>query len=63
MKQEKSKISEGGLGQRIRIETLTPLNREDDLSEIRTGLMKTPREISSKFFYDSRGSALFEPYL
>ncbi len=50
----------GEVSQRIRIETLTPLNREDDLSEIRTGLMKTPREISSKFFYDSRGSALFE---
>lgn len=32
----------------------------DDLEEIRTGLSMPQKQISSKFFYDHRGSALFE---
>lgn len=30
------------------------------LAEVREGLSRSPREISSKFFYDERGSRLFE---
>ena len=31
-----------------------------DLAELREGLLATPRRISSRFFYDDRGSELFE---
>ena len=30
------------------------------LAEVREGLSRTPREISPKYFYDERGSRLFE---
>jgi L-histidine N-alpha-methyltransferase len=33
---------------------------ERDLAELRAGLLATPRRISSRFFYDDRGSELFE---
>ncbi|MBD8527116.1 L-histidine N(alpha)-methyltransferase [Pseudomarimonas arenosa] len=33
---------------------------EDMLSEVCRGLAQTPKRISSKYFYDARGSALFE---
>lgn len=52
--------SEDDIERRILVEVLEPLERGDTVSEIRAGLLKTPREISSKFFYDNRGSALFE---
>jgi L-histidine N-alpha-methyltransferase len=50
-------------GGRIVIDVLEQGGEEggkETLSEIRLGLLRTPREISSKFFYDDRGSALFE---
>ena len=30
------------------------------LEEVRAGLMRQPRELPSKYFYDERGSQLFE---
>ena len=58
-----------------RIDTMERLKREENfvienhmpeeydryiLEEIRRGLMSNPKEISSKFFYDKKGSKLFE---
>jgi len=34
--------------------------REAAAEELRRGLSRTPKEVSSKFFYDERGSVLFE---
>lgn len=43
---------------------VTLQNREGqaarDRAELRAGLLRTPREIPSRFFYDDRGSRLFE---
>ena len=47
-------------GGRIVIDVLEQGELKETLSELRHGLLRTPREISSKFFYDDRGSALFE---
>ena len=44
-----------------RTATLVNLDAEDAaLSELQKGLLRTPREIPCKYFYDDRGSALFE---
>jgi L-histidine N-alpha-methyltransferase len=46
---------------RIRVEVqLEPSHQEADLAELRATLMETPPRIPSKYFYDQRGSALFE---
>jgi len=46
---------------RIRVEVqLEPSHQEADLAELRATLMETPPRIPSKYFYDKRGSALFE---
>lgn len=39
---------------------LDGLDRVAVLAEIRDGLLRSPREISPKYFYDERGSKLFE---
>jgi len=45
----------------VRIEVaLKPLRPEEELREIRERLLRKPREISPRYFYDDRGSALFE---
>jgi L-histidine N-alpha-methyltransferase len=36
------------------------LRRAKILADVRRGLFRTPRELSSKYFYDERGSRLFE---
>jgi len=46
---------------RIRVEVqLEPSHLEADLAELRATLMESPRRIPSKYFYDQRGSALFQ---
>jgi L-histidine N-alpha-methyltransferase len=52
--------TEGDPGGRIVVDVLEQGGVKETLSELRVGLLLTPREISSKFFYDDRGSALFE---
>lgn len=44
----------------VAIDVLETLDLEETRSEIRLGLLRRPREISPKFFYDDRGAALFE---
>jgi len=49
------------IDQRIRIDVqLDPHRSEADLEELRLGLLARPRRLPSKYFYDKRGSALFE---
>src|SRR5689334_20179261 len=44
-----------------RTATLVSLDAETAaLEELRSGLLRTPREIPCKYFYDDAGSALFE---
>lgn len=38
---------------------LTP-GRQQILSDVVAGLSRTPRQLPSKYFYDARGSRLFE---
>lgn len=45
---------------RIQVQVLELPEVEEALLEIRSGLLRKPREISSKFFYDDYGSALFD---
>jgi L-histidine N-alpha-methyltransferase len=46
---------------RIRVEVqLEPSHQEADLAELRATLLESPRRIPSKYFYDQRGSELFE---
>ncbi len=45
----------------VRIEVFVkPERPEEELARIRERLLRTPREISPRYFYDDRGSALFE---
>ncbi len=39
---------------------LKPQRPEEELREIRERLLRSPREIAPRYFYDDRGSALFE---
>ncbi|MFO8182882.1 MAG: L-histidine N(alpha)-methyltransferase [Candidatus Aegiribacteria sp.] len=49
------------LSERIRItDCYRPLSGEDVRAEILDGLLKPPRSIPSKYFYDGEGSRLFE---
>ncbi|MFQ5915170.1 MAG: L-histidine N(alpha)-methyltransferase [Nitrospinota bacterium] len=50
----------GHRDKRVVIDVLERPDMEEKRAEIRLGLLRRPREISSKFFYDDRGSALFE---
>ncbi len=50
----------GALGKRIVIDVQEQLDPKETLSDLRLGLLRTPREISPKFFYDDHGLALFE---
>ncbi len=49
------------LDQRITIDVqLDPSSPAEDLRELREGLLASPRRLPSKYFYDRRGSELFE---
>ncbi len=48
-------------GEAVRIEVALKRQRpEEELREIRERLLRAPREIAPRYFYDDRGSALFE---
>lgn len=54
-------MSQPYIEERIRIDTqLDPRRSELDLAQLRRGLLATPKRLPSKYFYDKRGSALFE---
>jgi L-histidine N-alpha-methyltransferase len=53
--------AQGGGGRPARTATLVSLDAEAAaLDELREALRRTPREVPCKYFYDDRGSALFE---
>ncbi len=52
--------SSASIPDRVIIERQRHSNPADELAELRRGLLRQPRELSSKHFYDSRGSELFE---
>ncbi|MFQ5691915.1 MAG: L-histidine N(alpha)-methyltransferase, partial [Nitrospinota bacterium] len=45
---------------RLQIDVLHRGDLDETRAEIRLGLLRRPREISPKFFYDDHGSRLFE---
>ena len=50
--------TESARTERIVIDVLEHPDLKETLSDMRLGLLRTPREISSKFFYDDRGMAI-----
>jgi len=56
-------VTDGGAVAEPRVRVDAPLDTVDperELAAVRAGLTATPRRISSKYFYDDRGSELFE---
>ncbi len=46
--------------QRPIINEVAPLDSDELADDVRRGLTRTPKRLPSKYFYDARGSQLFE---